>query len=103
MWLQQTGCSSRVEIIPASEKAICCTAFSPNSEYIYYVAADPTEVEGSLYRVSKLGGEPAKILTNINSAVSFSPDGREIVYSRFDETKNESGYVSPTQCGAESI
>jgi DNA-binding winged helix-turn-helix (wHTH) protein/Tol biopolymer transport system component len=93
MWLQQTGYSSRVEIIPASEKALCCTAFSPDAEYVYYLAADPPGDAKSLFRVPKLGGAAARILTNISSAVSFSPDGREIVYSRYDKTKSGTEYV----------
>ena len=93
MWLQQTGYSSRVEIIPASEKPLCCTTFSPDGGFVYYLASDPSSDANSLYRVPKLGGAAAKILTNINSAVSFSPDGRELVYSRHDKAKNETQFV----------
>src|SRR4029077_4178321 len=85
MWLQQTGYSSRAEIIPASEKALCCITFSPDAEFIYYLASDSSGGTSSLYRVPTLGGPAAKILTNIISSVSFSPDGREIVYSRYDK------------------
>lgn len=93
MWLQQTGYSGRVEIIPASEKALCCTAFSPDAQFIYYLASDASGDTNSLYRVPTFGGPAAKLLTNIASAVSFSPDGREMVYSRYDNQNNGTQYV----------
>jgi Tol biopolymer transport system component len=100
MWLQQTGYSSRVEIIPASEKQLCCTTFSPDAEFVYYLAADLPGDSTSLYRVPKLGGPTAKILANIDSAVSFSPDGREMVYSRYDKQNNETQFVVRARDGS---
>ena len=100
MWLQQTGYSSRVKIIPDTEKALCCITFSPDAEFIYYLASDSSGGTNSLYRVPTLGGLAAKILTNIISSVSFSPDGREMVYSRYDKQKNETQYVIKTSDGS---
>jgi Tol biopolymer transport system component len=101
MWLQQTGYSSRVQIIPASERALCCTAFSPDAEFVYYLVSELSGDTNSLYRVPTLGGPAAKILTNISSAVSFSPDGRELVYSRFDRQKNETQFVVRASDGSD--
>jgi predicted ATPase/DNA-binding winged helix-turn-helix (wHTH) protein/Tol biopolymer transport system component len=100
LWLQQTGYSSRVEIIPASDKPICCTAFSPDSQFVYYLTTDPSGGTNSLYRAPKLGGTPARILSNIISKVSFSPDGNEIVYSRYDKQKDETQYVIKASDGS---
>jgi DNA-binding winged helix-turn-helix (wHTH) protein/Tol biopolymer transport system component len=93
MWLQQTGSSSRVELISASESPICCTTFSPDSQFVFYLAADTPDGANSLYRVPRLGGASAKILSDINSAISFSPDAREIVYSRYNKLADETQYV----------
>lgn len=93
MWLQQTGYSTRVEIIPASKSALCCTTFSPDDQFVYYLASDSSGEPNTLYRVPALGGTASKIASNVSSAVSFSPDGREMVYSRFDKQKNETQYV----------
>ena len=82
LWLQQTGGSSRVEIAPPLEKIISCKTFSPDGGFVYFVASDKLDMPTALYRVPTLGGAPVKILDNINSPVSFSPDGREIVFQR---------------------
>ena len=100
MWLQQTGYSSRVEIIPASDKTICCTSFSPDDQFVYYLASESSREPNSLYRVPTLGGPAARILENVRSAVSFSPDGREMIYSRFDQQNNETQYVIKASDGS---
>jgi DNA-binding winged helix-turn-helix (wHTH) protein/Tol biopolymer transport system component len=93
LWLQQTGFSSRVEIIPASEKPLGPSIFSPDSQFVYFLATESPDGVNSLYRVPTLGGPVAKIITGINLWVSFSPDGSEMVYSRFDKQKNETQFV----------
>jgi len=93
LWLQQTGYSSRVEIIPASEKPIGYTTFSPDGQFIYFLATDLPSETNSLFRVPTLGGPTAKVLSGLNSSVSFSPDGRDMVYSRFDKEKDETQYM----------
>ncbi|MFN0277175.1 MAG: winged helix-turn-helix domain-containing protein [Pyrinomonadaceae bacterium] len=105
LWLQQTGYSSRVEIIPASEKSLGCTTFSPDGQFVYFLATDLSDGNIFLYRVPTLGGPAAKILSDAGSCVSFSPDGREMVYSRFDKPKNEMQYVIAASdgLGAERI
>jgi hypothetical protein len=41
--------------------------------------------EASLYRVPTIGGPQSKVLGGVNTPVSFSPDGNEIVFLRFDK------------------
>lgn len=100
LWLQQTGYSGRVEIIPASKKALCCTAFSPDGEFVYYLATDSSEAPSSLFRVPTLGGPAEKLLTDIDSAPSFSPGGEEIIFSRYDRQKDEKQYVIKASDGS---
>lgn len=57
-------------------------AFSPDGQEIYYGVKRAEEVIASLYRVSSQGGSPQKILTDIDSAPSFSPDGKQMVFLR---------------------
>lgn len=84
MWLQQTGHSTRVEIVPASEWILSTKTFTPDGQFIYFVATDAIGEPYSLYRVPTLGGPVTKILYGIGSGVSFSPDGRQMVFYRLD-------------------
>src|SRR6185369_10363650 len=60
-------------------------AFSPDSNFLYYTLPDPAQgASNVLYRVALLGGQPRKLLTDLNGLrnSSFSPDGRQIIFVR---------------------
>jgi Tol biopolymer transport system component/DNA-binding winged helix-turn-helix (wHTH) protein len=82
LWLQQTGQANRVEIIPPSPRIISGKTFSPDSQFIYFLSEDGPDAQADLYRVPTLGGVQTKLLSDIGSPVSFSPDGREMVFRR---------------------
>src|SRR5207245_2395975 len=57
------------------------------------------KAQTALYRVPALGGVSAKILTDIAGPVSFSPDGREIVFTRWNQAASESSLVIASSDG----
>jgi len=67
-------------IVPPSDKRYSGLSFSPNNTYVYYLE-NSTET-GTLYRVSKFGGATHKILANVNTAATFSPDGSRLAFVR---------------------
>lgn len=99
LWLQQTGQPTRLEIIPTAERSITGKTFSPDGEFVYFMSLEKGETEHALYRVPTLGGEVSKILTNIDSPVSFSPDGKEMVFSRFTKATKEYSLVITDNAG----
>ncbi|HBR56193.1 MAG TPA: hypothetical protein DEA22_01780, partial [Blastocatellia bacterium] len=100
MWLQQTGFSARIEMIPPSEQPIFAKSFSPDGRYVYFLSAEARDARFSLYRVPTLGGTVTKILTGIDSQPSFSPDGREMVYYRFDAETKRGIYIVRSSDGS---
>jgi serine/threonine protein kinase len=74
--------SSDLRIVAPSEKGYSGLSFSPDGNYVYYLE-NQTET-ANLYRVSKLGGAQRKILNNINTPVTFSPDGNLIAFVRLN-------------------
>ena len=82
LWIQQTGQSSRLEIIEPFAGGIYGTTFTPDSKFVYFVADDRGSLLRALYRVPTLGGVKTKVLDDITVPVSFSPDGGEMVYAR---------------------
>ena len=71
---------SDLRIVQPSESGYSGLSFSPDGNYLYYLA-DQTET-GTLYRISKLGGAQRKVLNNVNTSVTFSPDGEQIAFVR---------------------
>ena len=59
--------------------------FSPDDKFIYYVLQK--DESGTLYRVPFVGGEPREVLSDIDSPITFSPDGRQFAFERFDPAK----------------
>ena len=93
-YLRQVSTNSYVKIFgPVESTYGSGTTFSPNGEFVYLVNADKTTPDGALFRVSVIGGAVQKILEGIWSSISFSPDGRQIVYVRLFPSTGESWLV----------
>lgn len=56
--------------------------FSPDGNYVYFVEEPPITGASTLMRVSIGGGTPQRLLTGIESAVTFSPDGQRLAFIR---------------------
>ena len=82
LWLRQIATSSAVKLVPDTDDGFGGTTFSPDGNFVYYHQSPKEEPNGALYRVPTLGGSPQKILSNIESPVSFSPDGKQFAYVR---------------------
>lgn len=58
--------------------------FSPDSNYLLYSNAEQASGSGysSLFQVPSLGGTPRKLIFDIDTPVSFSPDGKQLAFAR---------------------
>ena len=82
LWLRQVATASNVQIVPNQEAAYKGVAFSPDGDYLYYNVYPAGQNLGSLYQVPVLGGGARKIIEDIDSAPSFSPDGKRFAFLR---------------------
>ncbi|MFI5166471.1 MAG: protein kinase [Thermoanaerobaculales bacterium] len=58
-------------------------SFSPGGDFLYFASRDlATGSRPSLWRVSVQGGEPRKVLDDVNGWVALSPDGRRLTFVR---------------------
>jgi Tol biopolymer transport system component/DNA-binding winged helix-turn-helix (wHTH) protein len=77
-----TPSDSRQLVAPAEGTAYPGLAFSPDGQHVYFAAARQDAPFAALQRVPVFGGPVRTLLEEINSPVSFSPDGRRLAVIR---------------------
>jgi len=89
LWLSQPAVGAASRILPADALGFEGITFSPDGNYIDYVRADKNDPGFKyLYSMPVLGGPPRLLVRDIDSPVSFSPDGQKFVYTRGVPTSN---------------
>jgi DNA-binding winged helix-turn-helix (wHTH) protein/Tol biopolymer transport system component len=83
LWLHQVATHSDVQVLPAEAIGFEGLTFSPDGNHIYYVRADKNDPGFKyLYVMPVLGGPSRLLIKDVDSPVSFSPDGHQFVYTR---------------------
>ena len=80
LWLQNIPTNSNTLVAPGPFGYVGLR-FSPDGNYLYFVRLEPgSQSLKYLYRVPVLGGTPQKLVTDIDSNISLSPDGKKFAY-----------------------
>jgi eukaryotic-like serine/threonine-protein kinase len=83
LWIRQISTNSLVRLVPAENGGYLGTTFSPDGEFIYYIATlERNGFVPTLYRIPVLGGTPTKVLDRVFSPVGFSHDGQQFAFIR---------------------
>jgi eukaryotic-like serine/threonine-protein kinase len=81
LWMRQVSTPSNVQIHPPADISYLGLTFSPGGDYLYYVVWDK-KTSYALYQMPVLGGTAKKLITDIDSVVTFSPDGKQFAFLR---------------------
>jgi serine/threonine protein kinase len=81
LWLGQVNTMNSTPIVPPAEVEYKGITFSRDGSFIYYVRSEQV---GVLYRRPTLDGDALKLLVNVDSPVTVSPDGKQIAFVRYD-------------------
>jgi len=82
LWIQQVAGGQSLRLIPEQNVAYWSHAFTPDGNDIVYGLKSDDDPEGGLYAISMLGGSPKRLVGNIDSSPTYSPDGRRMAYLR---------------------
>jgi len=101
LWMRHVPTNSVTQIQAPSEAHYVGMSFSPDGNYIYCVRREKDRPNvGLLYQIPVLGGTPRLILTDVDSSISFSPDGRRFVFERGSNAANTSSLISADADGS---
>jgi eukaryotic-like serine/threonine-protein kinase len=83
MYLWQAAENRTLPVLPPENEELTKLDFAPDGQHVYYRQKDQVQREfHNLYRVPTFGGASEKLVTDIDSSVSFGPGGREIAFRR---------------------
>jgi serine/threonine protein kinase len=83
MWMRHIATGSFAQILPPIDARYTGLTFSPDGSYLYFVRIEPPRPSiGVLYQIPVLGGTPRQLIEDVDSPVTFSPDGQQFAFVR---------------------
>jgi serine/threonine protein kinase len=83
LWLRNIPTGSATQVVAPAATRYFGLTFSHDGNYVYFVRRDEAEDTISiLYRAPVLGGTPTILVRDVDSPVTFSPDGETFAYLR---------------------
>jgi serine/threonine protein kinase len=81
LWLQNIPTKSNTQVLAPAQVDYLGMRFSQDGNYLYFVRSEAGSSSlHYLYRAPVLGGTLQKLVTDIDSNISFSPDGKRFAY-----------------------
>jgi serine/threonine protein kinase/Tol biopolymer transport system component len=87
LWLRQVDTGSEIQILPPDKVDYTSLSFARNGAFIYYIRREQNA--GHLYQATKLGGSSRRLLSNVDSPITLSPDGQQIAFVRRNSSAGE--------------
>jgi Tol biopolymer transport system component/DNA-binding winged helix-turn-helix (wHTH) protein len=83
LWLKRINSGTETQLLTADTVNFAGMEFSPDGHYLYFVRSEKSNpVFGYLCRIPAEGGTVEQLIRDADTAVSFSPDGKRLVYTR---------------------
>src|SRR5262249_41644876 len=97
LWLRHIGTGSDTEIVSSDGSQIYGLSFSPDGDHVYFVR-EQGEV---LSEVPVLGGTPRALIQDVDTAITFSPDGKRFAFIRGDPSMAKASLIIANADGSE--
>src|SRR6202790_1597933 len=83
LWLRNVPTGSDTQILAPAAAIYKSLSFAPDGNYVYFRKAGiNTQTEWDLFRAPVLGGTPQVIVRDVDTGITFSPDGHHMAYAR---------------------
>jgi len=92
--VRQVATGSDVEVVPSEEGLFQGLSFSPDGNYLFYLKRRrDAQNYRALMQVPSLGGASRERAFDVDSRVSFSPDGKRVVFVRGIPQERKTNFV----------
>jgi serine/threonine protein kinase/Tol biopolymer transport system component len=91
LWLRHIATGSDKEIVPSNGSVMYSLTFSPDGNHIYFIRKESGEIV--LSEVPVLGNATKKLVTDIDSTVTFAPEGKRFAFIRGNPTASEASLI----------
>jgi serine/threonine protein kinase/Tol biopolymer transport system component len=88
LWLRQVATATDVQLRAPENTFYMGLTISPDSNFLYYASGGTSLLNRVLYKMPVVGGNPKKVVDDVGSPISFSPDGKQIAFARNGETES---------------
>jgi Tol biopolymer transport system component len=100
--LRRPPTGNDVQLLAPAKAMYSGLTFSPDGNYLYYTASSKeNQLYSSLYKLPVHGGNAAQIVEDIDTAISFSPDGKRFAFVRGVPDKRENDLVVANADGSD--
>jgi serine/threonine protein kinase len=90
LWLRHIATGSNTQVVAPAATRYQALTFSHDGSYLYFLRRDEEEhIVGILYAAPVLGGTPQVVAKDVDSPITFSPDGQRFAFLR---EKHDSPY-----------
>ena len=85
LWLRNIPTGSDTQVLPVSGQSFASLVFSPDGNSFYFRETAGGAAAFNLFRAPLLGGSPTLLAKDVDGGPIFSPDGKRMVYSRYND------------------
>jgi eukaryotic-like serine/threonine-protein kinase len=87
--VRQLATDSTITLVPASNQNLQSISFAPGDDHVYFTTMATGGHVSTLFQVPTLGGTPKRLIEDVDSPVTFSPDGKLFAFVRHIPKTNE--------------
>ncbi|MEO6725965.1 MAG: hypothetical protein ABIU20_00480 [Blastocatellia bacterium] len=99
--VRQASATSSAAVVAPTDARFRGVTFSPDDRSLYYVTQPKGEMLSNLYQVPVLGGTPRKVMSDVNSSISFSPNSQYFAFVRNYPAQREVSLIAAKLDGSE--
>jgi eukaryotic-like serine/threonine-protein kinase len=101
LWIRQVVANSATQVVAPSEIVFKGLTFAVDNNFIYYLARRRGETSNKLLQVPLLGGAAREIMAEVDSPVTFSPNGQYFAFVRNYPVQRETALIVAGLNGSE--